>query len=374
MNGKGKTRSEANDFFRENGIELCSDRFCVIVFDIECEGILEDDLLLFVITNVYQELFERVGSGYVVSLSIDRCAIFINLKQDCGREELLSALKEGREFLEKHYEIKATFGISSIQEGMLGIHVSYDEACLALKYRYLLGKECIIEYNQVCGREFKYLPASEAKLLYKVSEYLFGGPVEMSVTELVDEVMDGYGIDEEASLETVECFKFETISVLNRVMSQGGYWSDQWKSMVMELLNRTTLEEFKERFAELLSELYQKQQEKAKEEDVCSQAYEYIEAHYIEEQLSLNLLGEIFGIAPSYLSKLFKEKYQISIPNFISQTRINGAKLMLRNTNRSIREIAEDSGFLSSSVFVKTFKKLEGITPGVYRGFFDEDR
>ena len=374
LNGSGENSTETKDIFHENGIDLCSDRFCVVVFDIECEGILEYQMLLFVMANVYQELFERVGSGYIVSLSAGRCAILVNLKEDHGREDFMSALKEGREFLEKYYEITATFGISSIQEGMLGIHAAYEEACVALKYRYLLGKECMIEFDQVKEREFKYLPASEAKLLYKVSEYLFGELVEISVSALLDEVMNDYGIDEGASLETVECFKFETISVLNRVMTQGGYWSDQWKGMVMELLNRVTLEEFKEKFAELLSALYQKQQEKVKEKDVCTQAYEYIEAHYIEEQLSLNLLGEIFGIAPSYLSKLFKEKYQISIPNFISQTRINGAKLLLRNTNRSIREIAEDSGFLSSSVFVKTFKKLEGITPGVYRGFFDADR
>lgn len=374
LNGSGENLTETNDIFYENGIDLYSDRFCVIVFDIEHEGILDSQRMLFVIANVYQELFERVGSGYLVSLSTGRYAILVNLKNNHGREELVSVIKEGQEFLEKFYELTATFGVSSIQEGMLGVHAAYEEACLALKYRYLLGKECTIEYDQVKEREFKYLPASEAKLLYKVSEYLFGEHLEMSVPALLDEVMNDYGIDVEASMETVECFKFETISVLNRVMMQGGYWSDQWKGMAMELLNRVTLEEFKEKLTELLSALYQKQRETVKEKDVCAQAYEYIETHYIEEQLSLNILGEIFGIAPSYLSKLFKEKYGISIPNFISQTRINSAKLSLRNTNRSIREIAEDCGFLSSSVFVKTFKKLEGITPGVYRGFFDADR
>lgn len=370
LNGGGENLAETNDVFYENGIDLCSDRFCVIVFDIEREGILDNQRMFFVMANVYQELFERVGSGYLIPLSTGRYAILVNLKNSHGREELVSVIKEGQQFLEKFYELTATFGISSIQEGMLGVHAAYEEACLALKYRYLLGQECMIEYGQVKEREFKYLPASEAKLLYKVSEYLFGEHLEVSVPALLDEVMNDYGINIEASMETVECFKFETISVLNRVMMQGGYWSDQWKAMAMELLNSVTLEEFKEKLIELLSALYQKQREAAKEKDVCAQAYEYIEAHYIEEQLSLNMLGEVFGIAPSYLSKLFKEKYEISIPNFISQTRINSAKLSLRNTNRSIREIAEDCGFLSSSVFVKTFKKLEGITPGVYREFF----
>ena len=32
-----------------------------------------------------------------------------------------------------------------------------------------------------------------------------------------------------------------------------------------------------------------------------------------------------------------------------------------------MEDIASASGFLSSGTFIKTFKKVEGITPGAYR-------
>ena len=72
-------------------------------------------------------------------------------------------------------------------------------------------------------------------------------------------------------------------------------------------------------------------------------------------------------VSASYLSKLFKEKYDISIPDFISQTRVKSAKDDLKNTNKNIKQVAEENGFLSSTVFINTFKKWEGVTPGIYR-------
>jgi len=283
-------------------------------------------------------------------------------------------LEEGKAFLRQYYKIGMTLGVSMMHEGMSGIHVAYEEACQAFRYKYLLGEECIIDYQQIAGRSFEYIPVSEAKLLFKLSDYLFGDSQQISAQKLVEEVMADYKINREASIETVECFKFETISTLNRVMTQGGYWTEGWKVMIQDLLKATTLQKFKERFTILLANLFEKQQEKVGEKDICAKAFEYIETHCSESQLSLNFLGDLLDVSPSYLSKLFKEKYQISIPDFITLTRINGAKLQLRTTKHSIGKVAEDNGFLSSSVFIKSFKKMEGITPGIYRGFYENEK
>ena len=40
---------------------------------------------------------------------------------------------------------------------------------------------------------------------------------------------------------------------------------------------------------------------------------------------------------------------------------------MLETTDETLESIAITSGFLSSSTFIKVFKKSEGITPGTYR-------
>ena len=140
----------------------------------------------------------------------------------------------------------------------------------------------------------------------------------------------------------------------------------------MNLKQLATLEEFKSYFAELLMQLYRKKQEKPREQDVCARVKEYIELHYGEEQLTRTLVSEMFGIAPGYLSRLFKEKYQFTIPEFIARVRVENAKLQLRNTGSSVQEIAENNGFVNSASFIRTFKRQEGITPNVYREFFNK--
>ena len=373
LNGKREnTAEESDNIFSANGIQLCSDCFCVVILGVEKHGIIESDLRSFVISNVLCELVNKEYQGYMVSLPSDRYAILVNVQKDIEKKNLISLLEIGQVFLKEYFNIGMSLGVSSVQEGMLGIHVAYEEACFALRYKYLLGEESIIDYHQVSGRRFEYVSASESKLLFRISDYMFGDLQDISAQDLVHDIVLSYGISKEASMETVECFKFETVSALNRVMTQGGYWSEPWKNMVEELLVSSTLEDFKGKFSELLEDLYRKQHQKVGEKDVCARAFEYIEAHYGETQLSLTVLGEVLDVSPSYLSRLFKEKYQISIPDFIALTRINGAKLQLRSTKCSIGKIAENNGFLSSSVFIKTFKKIEGITPGIYREFYEK--
>ena len=184
--------------------------------------------------------------------------------------------------------------------------------------------------------------------------------------------MVDYEIDENASLETMECFEFETVSMFHRSLTQEGFWTAEWREKIMKLLDQTTLEEFKAYFTELLMQLYRKKQEKAGEQDVCAKVKEYIDLHYGEEQLSRTQLSELVGIAPGYLSRLFKEKYQFTIPEYISRTRVDNAKLQLRSTDCSVQEIAEKNGFVNSASFIRTFKRQEGVTPNVYREYFEK--
>ena len=113
--------------------------------------------------------------------------------------------------------------------------------------------------------------------------------------------------------------------------------------------------------------LHQKRKDQMNHSDICQQTREYIEENYANMQLSVSLLGEVMEVSASYLSKLYKKKYGISILDDISRTRIKKSKSLLQNTSMNVNEVAEQTGFMSSNVFIKAFKKWEGITPGRYR-------
>lgn len=367
LEGSVQGSSPGDDIFLRNGMTLKSDRFFVGMILMEEENEMDPDMLLFIIQNIFIELCSREHNGYVIPLSVKRYALLLNLGDPAQEDDLTALLAEGKEFLERYYHVVSTLGVSRIQEGMRGIHRACEEASEALRYRYLMGAGCVIDYRKVMGREFQYLSSAESKLSRMIMGFVKEQGGSRLSAQFVSEVMDLYGIDETASMETVECFKFEVASVMNKVIMSGGYRYDSRKELVKELLSEPTLLQFQGRLEELMGLLRQKEQEQVLQADSCRQALEYIEANYDDPQLSVAMLGDKLDISGSYLSKMFREKFGTTMPDYIAQTRIRNAKIQLSTSEKSIQEIAAANGFLSSNVFIKTFKKWEGITPGVYR-------
>lgn len=104
-----------------------------------------------------------------------------------------------------------------------------------------------------------------------------------------------------------------------------------------------------------------------KQEIICLKAMEYILENYSNHQLSVSQLGDELKLSPYYVSKLFKQKYELTVSDFVSKTRIKNVKEQLKSTQMSIKTIAEENGFLSSHSLIRTYKKWEGMTPGAYR-------
>ena len=157
-------------------------------------------------------------------------------------------------------------------------------------------------------------------------------------------------------------------------MTGGHYEQEQKKEKLERLLLASDMKEFKEYLIVLIEELYQENKERNQQKDICLQAKSFIEDNYQDAQLSLDTLGEEIGCSSAYLSRKFKEKYGISVLNYITDVRINHAKFLLEETEHSVQVISEKTGFLSSSTFVKTFKKKEGVAPGAYRNMFYDQK
>ncbi|MDR7810545.1 MAG: AraC family transcriptional regulator [Lacrimispora sp.] len=131
-------------------------------------------------------------------------------------------------------------------------------------------------------------------------------------------------------------------------------------------LTPESVKEYMERFCiaaiHLLFSKYQKQQHK-----YLIKAKRFIEEHYTDPDLSLNLLAEECGTTTSYLSKLFKESFGINFVEYLNRHRIDQAKELLDVGMDTIGEIASATGFNSQQNFNRVFKKHMGKTPGQYR-------
>lgn len=93
---------------------------------------------------------------------------------------------------------------------------------------------------------------------------------------------------------------------------------------------------------------------------------EYLDRHYMEK-LQLDRLAEQFYINKFYLTRIFKEQFGVSINSYLLQIRITHAKQLLRFTDRTIEAIGRECGIEDANYFSRTFKKVEGISPGEFR-------
>ena len=90
------------------------------------------------------------------------------------------------------------------------------------------------------------------------------------------------------------------------------------------------------------------------------------------ENLSLDGLAELFFIDKFYLTKIFKAQYDTTINSYLNQVRITKGKELLRFSQLPIEEIGEKVGIPEPNYFARVFKKIEGISPSMYRAqWFD---
>lgn len=113
-----------------------------------------------------------------------------------------------------------------------------------------------------------------------------------------------------------------------------------------------------------LTEAYLKEQ--ASDKSIAKSIQDYIDHHYSED-ISRNILTDIFYLDPDYASKVFKKELGISFKNYLIQKRIDTAKDLLVNTDLPINTIADNVGYGNYSYFTRIFKKIIGATPIEYR-------
>jgi AraC family transcriptional regulator len=96
------------------------------------------------------------------------------------------------------------------------------------------------------------------------------------------------------------------------------------------------------------------------------QVLDYIHAH-LDRNIKLSDLAALLDLSQFHFSHLFKQSIGISPYQYSIQQRIERAQQLLKQTDRSITEIALECGFNSHSHLSKQFRQLVGITPKAYR-------
>ncbi|MDR6550739.1 AraC family transcriptional regulator [Paenibacillus qinlingensis] len=143
------------------------------------------------------------------------------------------------------------------------------------------------------------------------------------------------------------------------------------RKMLYEQLQEDLLNTFaiKLHMEELLLELARSQQiphtpdaNSLRAERICN----YIDTHYFEPITSTDIAVRM-NMSVRHVSSIFKERYQKTPSQYLSEVRIGVASKLLLETDKDIVSICFEVGYETVSAFYRTFRNMVGMSPNHFR-------
>ena len=158
-------------------------------------------------------------------------------------------------------------------------------------------------------------------------------------------------------IELLRVVKKASDAVVEKALEKHMYNETQKKYMLYtELLQRTAEH----------SDVPILPEKKKNKKQIADEVEKIILSRY-QEVLTLESIAKQLNFTPNYLGTVFKSVKKYSVNRFLMKTRIDKAKDLLKTSNLTINDVAEQCGFSSLPYFHTTFKNETSLTPGDFR-------
>ncbi|MEX2461080.1 MAG: response regulator [Paenibacillaceae bacterium] len=312
-----------------------------------------------VLYSAIKKQFHKTENGWIGPMSGRQIPIIIF--SDLQRSYRSQAASIVRKLDQLSFALNSTrlfIGIGGLYKSLADVRSSYHEALLASIHLELPSKHQFYEAN-TNQRE----------------EYIISADVEKRIVEearrgnwiyIQHEILQMVNRYETAKKPVVEVQQkvFELIFVVSRLLLEMGVQADQ--SVIFPQI--ATYQQLKTQASVCLDDM-----EKAYflvknqlEPDVMIQIKQYIRDH-AHEDISLEIISERVRLSPFYVSKMFKEQFSTNYIDFLTECRIEKAKQLLGDPDKSLKEITYEIGYKDPNYFSRVFKKMTNLSPSDYR-------
>ncbi|MEW9054050.1 MAG: response regulator [Neobacillus sp.] len=314
--------------------------------------------------NYYSAVKERVRktkSGWVGALYSNQLPIIVFRQPEQSFRTQATTLAREIISLSKA-DVKAEWfvGIGNVCDSLDQIRQSYQESLIAsmdttlpVKYRYYSDVPAI---NDVSNLQLVKHHKKEFFDEIRLGEW---DSIRTNMMNMIQ-----YYENENIELLQTQQRILEVLWVVSRVMREMGvetvtplysYQTIDYRQLRLE--TNQLLEEMKQSYHQHYERL---------EADTIHQIKQYIIDHSSED-ISLDTLAKRVDLSPIYISKMFKEKLGINYIDLLTECRIEKAKKLLGDPEKSIKEITFEVGYHDPNYFSKVFKKMSTVSPKDYR-------
>jgi two-component system response regulator YesN len=333
-------------------------------------------LLKFVITNVLDELAaEQELKVWSEWLSADTLGVMFGSEsqfEEAHYAQIMTIGEKLRQWAETNLKFTLTIGIGTTLEQLPGIRKSYQQAKEALQVKTSIGNNRVIAYKETVRQ-------TETELFDLLE-------LTRSITQLYKSGNDDWrkqfdyffavlGKGGHTSKEIINLINYMCFTFTKELSDFPTEYVEMWKQTALgpmtEALNTfETADEIKHTYFTVLMQVEERWKEIRESRNNRNLIYEvrqYIEEHFANSDMSLQLLSEQFGMNKSYVSRIFKDEFGENFVDYLAGIRILQAKQMLEGTSLPIQDIAVRIGYVHYFTFIRAFKKSVGISPSDFR-------
>lgn len=366
-----------NEEFEKIKEHMDSDAFCVVCCQIEdCtelyseseyEKISDEEKeqdAFFIVKNVLSELLE--SNSAVIGVPIRNQIVFLvgNKGENAVSFErgIVGIVKNFAESAAENFMIRCVVSIGPTIHSYQAISQSYFAAVGGLSYAFVLKRSRVILAKDYSDRNDRYeiTPYQRQQLSVNISSGNTNGAIDV-LNELYDENIDCRSL----SMEMIKCFLMELSGIYEEIISENTTLNQQ--NLTVTVFGFKRIEQTRAFFEELTVNICDEvnQNKVDKYEELVEKINQYIDSCYMDNNINVFAIASMLGMSRAYVSKIFKQHMGDSILNTIHKKRIDKAVELLAE-GKSVSEIAEKVGYVNSNVFIRTFKKLKGVTPSRY--------
>lgn len=353
------------------GIALDTSCYSLLAFEIdgfEAENrqlpIAEVELLRFAVQNILEDSVFGCTEGVLFRDGASRFAAIVHTPPEIDAVRLAETCCEN---VARYSKSTVSAGISLPRAELTELPAAYREAMEALSYTFYTEGGSVFAYNRVIPITApRFSGEKEKELLYGIRS----GNSAKAMEVLESIFLEWEGVKAKPSPEQVRTFFVELALVIGKSMED---LLQAEEGRQLELMLATLRAP-----AATLGLLQQTLKE------ICEYCCGFVQRHfqanatatvnemirYIQNNLHLNLSVNDYAkqvhLSASYFANLFKKVTGVPIMQFVTQERMEKAKLLLLE-GKSVNEVAEQLGYEERSYFSDVFKKHTGITPKEFR-------
>ena len=266
--------------------------------------------------------------------------------------------------------LNVNFGVGTIINNFWDLHISYENASYALKYRFFFPHKNIFDARETPGQEFSLLSISDSR-----EEELISLLCQKNLPA-VDTLLHDFFEDLSRKCLAKNILFIRIYSLLGRILKflyELNIDTSELESEIVSVYNRLdrfdTYEQFYQWMSRFCSLVCQKldTSQNTYHNQICELAVGYIRENFEDHTLCLNDIARHVNVSPAYLSALYKKNTGQSISDTIASFRIEEACRYLTESNLSLKDISSRCGYANQYYFSNSFKKKLGISPSAYR-------